>query len=250
MRPARHAGALLAAALLAAAGVAQANNDGRQTNRFVNGCTTGTSCHAPNAGATVSLSGPMTLAPGARGAYTLTVASSLAGFASAGLDVSLAGTAGGSLATVSPGTQVRNGDITHTGAIARAGANVQVQFTLVAPPTAGTVTIQAVGNAVNGDTRNTGDSSARTTLAVAVTTGAAPDASVTPDGSVAPDASVTPDAARADGATEFEQYDPSASMAYGGCAASPRGGAGAWWLAGAAAVALAARRRRRTCAGR
>ncbi len=238
MRPARHAGALLAAALLAAAGVAQANNDGRQTNRFVNGCTTGTSCHAPNAGATVSLSGPMTLAPGARGTYTLTVASSLAGFASAGLDVSLAGTAGGSLATVSPGTQVRNGAITHTGAIARAGANVQVQFTLVAPPTAGTVTIQAVGNAVNGDTRNTGDSSARTTLAVAVTTGAAPDASVTPD------------AARADGSTEFEQYDPSASMAYGGCAASPRGGAGAWWLAGAAAVALAARRRRRTCAGR
>lgn len=240
-RPARHAGALLAAALLAAAGAAQANNDGRQTNRFANGCTTGTSCHASNPGATVSLAGPMTLAPGARGTYTLTIASTLAGFASAGLDVSLAGTAGGSLATASPGTQVRNGDITHTGAIARAGANVQVQFTLVAPPTAGTVTIQAVGNAVNGDTRNTGDSSARTTLAV----------TVAGDGGAPGDASVAPDAARADGSTEFEQYDPSASMAYGGCAASPRvGGAGARWLAAAAAVALVARRRRRTCAGR
>jgi hypothetical protein len=161
------------------------------------------------------------------------VASSLATFMAAGFDISLAGTAGATLATVSPGTQLRNGDITHMGRLPRMGDNVQVQFALVAPPTGGTVTLQAVGNAVNGDTRVSGDAWARATLAVTVTG----DAAVT-------DAAVT-DAAVTDAA--LEQYDPSASMAYGGCAATPRGGGAGRWLAGIAALTLAARRRR-SCA--
>jgi MYXO-CTERM domain-containing protein len=164
------------------------------------------------------------------------VASSLATFMAAGVDIAVVG-AGASLVTVSPGTQLRNGEITHMGRIARSGANVQVQFALVAPPTNGTVTLQAVGNAANGDTRVSGDSWARATLPVTITGGAA-----------APDAAVTADAATRDGAAEYEAYDPSASMAYGGCAATPRGGDAGALLAGAAALGLAARRRRRPCA--
>ncbi len=237
---ARHAGALLAAALVAAAGAARANNDGRQTGRFAAGCTSGVSCHAMDPGATATLSGPMSLMAGSRGTYTLTVASTLTTFMAAGVDIAVVG-AGASLVTVSPNTQLRMGEITHMGRIARAGANVQVQFTLVAPPTNGTVTLQAVGNATNGDTRTSGDSWARATLPVTITGGApAPDAAVTPDAAA--------DAPRADGAREYEAYDPSASMAYGGCAATPGAGDAGALLAGAAALGLAARRRRRPCA--
>jgi hypothetical protein len=240
--------ALLLLATLATTRSAYGNNDGRQTGRFASGCAGGSSCHGMDPGATVTLTGPTMLAAGTRGTYTLTVASSLSTFMAAGIDVSLAGTPGASLATVSPNTQLRNGDITHTGRIARTGANVQVQFALVAPSTPGMVTIQAVGNAVNGDTRSSGDSWARTTLAVAVTGGAVVDASMAADATVPRDVAVAPDAPRGDGAVEYEQYDPSASMAYGRCSTLLRArGQGGWMMVGGLVV-LAAMRRRKVCA--
>ncbi len=232
---ARHAGALVAAALVAAAGAAQANNDGRQTGRSASGCAGGVSCHMSSPGAMVTLSGPMSLMAGSRGTYTLTVASSLATFMAAGVDIAAVG-AGASLVTISPSTQLRNGEITHMGRLPRAGANVQVQFTLVAPPTNGTVTLQAAGNAVNGDARTSGDSWVTTTFPVTITGGTA-----------APDAAVRPDASATDASAGVEAYDPSASMAYGGCGVRPRGGAPHAVWAGAAALALVMRRRRRPC---
>jgi hypothetical protein len=228
---ARHARALLAAALVAAAAGAQANNNGSQTGRSASGCSTGATCHGANVGATATLTGPMTLMAGSRGTYTLTVASSLATFMAAGVDIAVAG-AGASLVTISPNTQLRNGEITHTARLARSGADVQVQFTLVAPAANGTVTLQAVGNAVNGNAMASGDAWARATLPVTITGGTA-----------APDASVTPDAS----APGVEAYDPSASMAYGGCGVTPRGARSRAVLAGAAALALVMRRRRRPC---
>jgi len=215
---------------VAAAGAAQANNNGSQTGRFAAGCT-GATCHGADPGATATLTGPMTLMAGSRGTYTLTVASSLATFMAAGVDIAAAG-AGASLVTISPSTQLRNGEITHTARLTRSGADVRVQFTLVAPATNGTVTLQALGNAVNGNAMASGDAWARATLPVTITGGAP-----------APDASVTPDAS-----SGVETYDPSASMAYGGCGVTPRGDGSRAMLAGAAALVVVVRRRRRPCA--
>ena len=142
------------------------------------------------------------------------------------------GGAGASLVTISPSTQLRNGEITHTARLTRSGADVRVQFTLVAPATNGTVTLQALGNAVNGNAMASGDAWARATLPVTITGGAP-----------APDASVTPDAS-----SGVETYDPSASMAYGGCGVTPRGDGSRAMLAGAAALVVVVRRRRRPCA--
>src|SRR4051812_45422869 len=72
-------------------------------------------CHSGGATPTVSLAGPATIAAGGQSTYTFTITggAAVAGGLDAALDdASLA--AGARLATVSPLTQLLNGEVTHT----------------------------------------------------------------------------------------------------------------------------------------
>src|SRR3954465_6486466 len=109
-------------------------------------------CHSGGATPTVSLSGPSTLAAGGRATYTFTITggAAVAGGLDAALDdASLA--AGASLATVSPHTQPRNGEVTHTQPNDFAAGSLTFQFALNAPATARTMTLWVAGNSTNHD---------------------------------------------------------------------------------------------------
>lgn len=255
----RRAPGTFALALLCALAprAAQAHGDGREINRTAVGCGALGNCHGVNAGASATLTGPMTVQAGARSTYVLTIRSSYPGFTGGGFDVAAAGPAGTGLA-VNPGqpnTRINAADLVMNSRFAAAGGAVTVTFDLLTP-SAGAATISAVGNATNG-VGSAGDAWARAALAITVVPSSTPDAG-------APDAATPPvDAAVADAATRdvgavdapadaardpgFETYDVTASYGYGGCRAAPggRGAATRRWASGLAlALALAPRRRR------
>src|SRR4051812_20331341 len=94
-------------------------------------------CHSGGATPTVSLSGPSTLAVGGHATYTFTITggAAVAGGLDAALDdASLA--AGASLATVSPHTQLLNGEVTHTQPNDFSGGFLSFQLAGHAPPAA------------------------------------------------------------------------------------------------------------------
>lgn len=222
----------LAATLLAPP--ARANEDGRQTGRAMRGCGTSSTCHGANPGATASIEGPMTLAPGARGTYTLVIRSMNANFATGGFNIAAAGA---TLAVNGTTSRLVGGELTHTAPIPRSGAEVRVAFDVVAPAAQGTAMIFAVGNATNGMRDQINDAWATTALAVSVATPGT-------DAGAPTDAGPRDAGRPQDAGPRFEQYDPSASMAYGGCSASPRAAHGGW-LALALLGAVCARRRSR-----
>ena len=132
-----------------------------------------TECHSPaSTQAKATLTGPDTLAPGATATYTLVIDTDVTSSATAqatrqaGLDVA---TNGGTLGTVAQLNQTRlvGGELSHTNALPKA-KTVQVMFTLTAPDQAGTVTLFAAALSADGDGSNSGDSTATTTLDVAV----------------------------------------------------------------------------------
>lgn len=229
--------------LTAQAPTAHANGNGSQTGRATIGCGTASTCHRVAPGTTTAIAGPMTLAPGASGMYTVTITSTLANFMAGGVDVAATGLAGATLGMTQANTQLRNGEITHTAAIPKSGSSVTVQFRLTAPMTDGVVTLQAAGNATNLDRTSFNDAWSTTTFRVTVGAapdGGAPDASTSDGGT---DAGGTDASADAPG---YENFDPSNSMAYGGCAVSgsaPRGVSASLLGLGVALVVLGRRRR-------
>lgn len=259
MHRAAQIGALVLACSLAPRW-AGAHADGREINRSTVGCGALGNCHGVNAGATATLTGPMTVPAGSRSTYVLTIRSTYPGFNGGGFDVGALGPAGTSLAVnaAQANTRINGADLVMNSRFAAAGGAVTVTFDLVTPA-AGAATINAAGNATNG-VGSAGDAWARATLAVTVTPSTTPDAGA-PDAGSPPrdagvtDAGVTDAGARRDaGAVDvpaaagrdsgLEAYDVTASYGYGGCGVGPSelSGAPRWaWLL---ALSLVARRRR------
>jgi MYXO-CTERM domain-containing protein len=140
------------------------------TGSATGGCSSGLGCHgAMNAGTSVQIMGPTTVVRGSMNVYELIITNMASSQTGAGLDVAAsAGVLGTS--AMAPLTQVRSGEITHRSPIARTTATTwRIPFTWTAPATAGSARINAAANAVNGDTRNSGDQWNTSSLAVTVT---------------------------------------------------------------------------------
>jgi uncharacterized protein (TIGR03382 family) len=163
---------------------AQANSTGftgRSGKQGTNCMTAGCHADSPAANApTVQLQGPSSLQAGATGNYTLVITGGPA--MKAGMNVAVSDNGG----TLGPSADLRTGgtnELTHKAAKAFTNNEARFDFTLVAPATAGTVTLYASGNSTNGNGAKTGDNAVSMTMAVQVTAGTGtPDAGTgTPD---------------------------------------------------------------------
>jgi hypothetical protein len=129
------------------------------------------SCHSGGATPTVTLTGPVgRVEPGSLHTLTLRVRhmGGVVGTSGAGLNVA---TSAGTLSvTEASGTKLQNGQVTHTGkrAINEGADTVRFEFGWTAPPTAGSVTLQGWGNAVNGAQGSAGDLAALASLTIDV----------------------------------------------------------------------------------
>ncbi|MFE8595703.1 MXAN_6652 family MXYO-CTERM-anchored protein [Archangium violaceum] len=160
--PSYAAAGVLTACLLSAPAFANATGATGYSGKSAATCST---CHTGGSAPTVTLTGPTSLAAGATGQYTLTITGGpgLRG----GFDVAVDNTA----ASLEPGTgsKKQSNELTHTTPKPAASGAITFDFSLVAPPSAGTVKIFAAGNSVNGNGTEAGDASATTTLTVNVT---------------------------------------------------------------------------------
>lgn len=122
-------------------------------------------CHFGGASTTVELTGPTSLAAGATGQYTLTIRGGPG--VRGGFNVAVDNTA----ASLEPsaGMKKLSNELTHSAPKPAAAGAITFDFSMVAPPSAGTVKIFAAGNSANGDGNSTGDMSALTSLSVNVT---------------------------------------------------------------------------------
>ncbi|MFY2563576.1 MXAN_6652 family MXYO-CTERM-anchored protein [Corallococcus terminator] len=121
-------------------------------------------CHSVSgATPTVTIEGPSSLEPGQTGTYALVITGGPA--IRGGFNVATDGTA---TLTAGSGSKKVSGELTHTQPKAFTSGTVRFDFTLVAPSTATTLTLFGAGNSTNGNTEDTGDASAVTTLKVKV----------------------------------------------------------------------------------
>ncbi|MCY1074997.1 MXAN_6652 family MXYO-CTERM-anchored protein [Archangium lansingense] len=160
--PSYGAAGVLTACLLSAPALANSAGMTANSGKTSQTCST---CHTGGSAPTVELTGPTTLAAGATGQYKLTITGGpgLKG----GMNVAVDNTA----ASLEPGTDTKkqSNELTHKAAKPAASGAITFDFSLVAPPSAGTVKLFAAGNSVNGDNNVTGDAAAVTTLSVTVT---------------------------------------------------------------------------------
>lgn len=114
----------------------------------------GCSCHNELSSVKVVIAGPSSLGRGGTGTFTVTITGGpLLG---AGVDIAVSS---GKLIS-NPGEEYLSadlGELTHTMPKPPADNKVVFTFDYIAPATAGTVTLFAVGNSVNNDGDNTGD---------------------------------------------------------------------------------------------
>lgn len=103
-----------------------------------------TQCHSSGTPPTVVISGPTSVASGSTNSYTLTVS----GGGNGGLDVA----ASGGTFTAGSGTQVRNGEITHSSA----SSNHSWTFSWTAPTVTSNTTETVYGAAIDGYSGGTG----------------------------------------------------------------------------------------------
>ncbi len=94
----------------------------------------------------------------------------------------------GTLATSAPNTRVASGELTQSSTLSRmAGAtSITIPFTWMAPNVTGAQTINAVGNAVNGNGANSGDGWNRATHMITVMAGTPDSGIVPPDSGAGP----------------------------------------------------------------
>jgi glucose/arabinose dehydrogenase len=160
---------LATSAGLAAPPRARAFSGGISSTSFsaVNGCN---DCHAGGSVPTVTLTGPTIVDPDSTHEYTMTV-SHVGSQDLSGLNVSAAvgvlATGGSNAAgtTTILGSGGRT-EITHTGPKSSMASVTTFSFQWTAPSSFNSVTLQAWGNAVNGNLSTTGDRAARITLDV------------------------------------------------------------------------------------
>ncbi|WP_375771163.1 MYXO-CTERM sorting domain-containing protein [Archangium gephyra] len=162
--PSYAAAGVLSACLLSAPAFANSlgmtNGSGKPGS--LNMCS---NCHTGGGAATVELTGPSSLAAGATGQYTLTIRGGPG--VKGGFNVAVDNSA----ASLEPsaGTKKVSNELTHSTPKPAAAGAITFDFSMVAPPSAGTVKIFAAGNSVNGDNNSTGDNAAFTSLSVTVT---------------------------------------------------------------------------------
>jgi hypothetical protein len=120
-------------------------------------------CHAGGTAPTVALDGPATVAPGTMATYTFTVTGNSV---AAGLDVAVTG---GQLSVDSAqGARIQGGEVVHNARKNYVDGSASWTFTFTAPSSAGTVTMFAAGNNVNGNDNSVGDRAAATQLMINV----------------------------------------------------------------------------------
>jgi len=130
--------------------------------------STCSNCHSGGAAPTVAISGPTSASPGSVSNYTFTItggamtSSTAAGRGGACDIASSAGTLG-----AGSGDQLSSSEVVG-GATVPSGTAVSFPFTWMAPATAGTYTLYAAGNSVNGNAGTSGDGVSATTLTVTV----------------------------------------------------------------------------------
>lgn len=226
-------------------------------------------CHAAGAAVpTIAIDGPVELAPGATGRYTVTITGGPA--VKAGVDVAV--TAAGAVLGAGTGTKVQSKEVTQTSPTPFTEGSVEYDFTVTAPTATGPFTIYAAGLSSDGLNTSSGDGTAATTWNVNVTSASGEDAGRADSGSAdvgfvdagTPDADEDagsvdsgsagdagnvdagefvsgPDAAR-DGAQADLGVEPTSGC---GCAAASAGGIGPTAALIGLALALANRSRRR-----
>jgi hypothetical protein len=149
---------------------------GITTTQF--GATGCNQCHSGGTTPTVTLAGPTTVAPASTNEYTLQIFQT-GSQSKAGLNVS---SLSGKLATGganSAKTQVLSGtggraEVTHTSPKAAVGGVVTFSFLWTAPASFSSVTLNAWGNAVNGNGTNSGDAASFDSLVILAGTPNAP----------------------------------------------------------------------------
>ncbi|WNG45444.1 hypothetical protein F0U60_16050 [Archangium minus] len=149
-----------------------ANSAGLTGHSGKNGQTCN-NCHTGGIAPSVEFSGPESLAAGATGQYSLIIRGGAAKMGGVNIAVDNA------QAMLVQGTGLKRvgGELTHSAPKAFSENEVRFDFSLVAPPTAGTVNLFGAGNSTNGDGDITKDRSATAGLTVTVTGSAAgPDA--------------------------------------------------------------------------
>jgi hypothetical protein len=123
-------------------------------------------CHVGGQVPTVELSGPTTLAAGETGQYSLIIRGGAA--VKGGMNVAVSNTT----ASLEPGAGVskKGAELTHaSGGKAFSNGEVRFDFSMVAPSTAGTLTLYGAGNSTNGNGLEDGDMSAAKTWSVTIT---------------------------------------------------------------------------------
>ena len=136
-------------------------------------------CHgAASTAVTTTLSGPLTLSPGATGTFTALISPTVAGGpvgVGAGINVALAGLAGAALGTTltDTNTKIVSSQLEHTnGALATPPptnrGDWSYDFKVTAPLSLGTILINAVMNAFDGDGTEDGDLWAKVQFSVQV----------------------------------------------------------------------------------
>lgn len=123
------------------------------------------SCHASNGAApTVTLAGPASLTVGTSGDYTLTIVGGPG--VRGGMNVALQGA--GTLQADGVTTKLVGAELVQAAPLPFAAGTATFKFKLVAPATAGTITLFGAGNSCNGDGNLTGDHAQFSTLAINV----------------------------------------------------------------------------------
>lgn len=160
--PSYAAAGVLSACLLSAPAFANSTGITGNSGKTSQTCST---CHTGGGATTVELAGPTSLAAGATGQYTLTIRGGPG--VRGGMNVAVDNTA----ASLEPGagTKKVSNELTHNAPKPAAAGAITFDFSMVAPPSAGTVKIFAAGNSANGDANSTLDQSALASLSVNVT---------------------------------------------------------------------------------
>lgn len=148
---------LTSTTVLANASGALGYSSGPPNNQNCNGC------HSGGGAPQVTITGPTTLGAGATGNYTFTVN----GGSVTGMNVSV-DSANATLNPASASVGLAFGELHQK---SPQGSPATYNFTMTAPPFAGTVKIYGTGNACNGNGGTTGDSSASTNITVTITGG-------------------------------------------------------------------------------
>ncbi len=125
----------------------------------------GCDCHGENAStqvliSAVSESGSFTVTPGSSTKFTITL--SHPSMTKAGIDIAVktsenGSTNGGTLAAVSSGLKLSNGEIVHSAPASLVGGKVEFVVSWTAPASPGTYYLRVAGNAANGDGEEGGD---------------------------------------------------------------------------------------------